>query len=50
MDACPIHLYLNIFWDKENDDMGKIVDLTGEKFGRLTVIKLHRLNKRNKAI
>lgn len=30
--------------------MGKIVDLTGQKFGRLTVIKLHGLDKRNKTL
>lgn len=30
--------------------MGRIVDLTGQKFGKLTVIKLHGFNKRNKAI
>lgn len=30
--------------------MRKIVDLTGQKFGRLTVIKLHGLDKRNKAL
>lgn len=30
--------------------MGKIVDLTGQKFGRLTVIKLHGFNKRRKAL